>query len=243
MTDRAPNQRMCVGCRQKDERGALLRFVVAGDPPQVVPDVSRRSNGRGASVHPLRRCLDAAVRSGSLRRALKVEIETDADALALWAHGQYGRRLAGLLTAAHRGGRAVVGTERVRDAITAKRAVLLVVAGDAADSRDELMRSVERLGGQCLVYGDRASLGQLFKLEMVAVLAITDRELAVEVKTAAECAAAITGAGTAPDSGVSAPQGRPKAGSGGPARSRGASGPRAADATAARRARTKREAS
>jgi ribosomal protein L7Ae-like RNA K-turn-binding protein len=233
MTVRAPSQRMCVGCRQKDERGALLRFVVAGDPPQVVPDVSRRSDGRGASVHPLRRCLDA----------LKVEFETDADALALWAHGQYGRRLAGLLTAAHRGGRAVIGTERVRDAIAAKRAVLLVVAGDAADNRDELMRSVERLGGQCLVYGDRASLGALFGREMVAVLAITDRELAVEVKTAAECAAAITGAGSAHDSGVSAPQGRPKPGAGGPARSRGASGPRAADATAARRARTKREVS
>lgn len=234
---------MCVGCRQKDERGALLRFVVAGDPPQVVPDVSRRSNGRGASVHPLRRCLDAAVRNGALRRALKVEIETDADALAAWAHGQYGRRLAGLLTAAHRGGRAVVGTERVRDAIAGRRAVLLVVAGDAAENRDELMRSVERLGGQCLVYGDRASLGKLFGREMVAVLAITDRELAEEVKSAAECAAAMNNAGAADESGAAAKKGRPSATPSAPARSRGTGGARAADATAARRARTKREAS
>src|SRR5262245_30183686 len=102
MTARAPSQRMCVGCRQKDERGALLRFVVAGDPPQVVPDVSRRGDGRGASVHPLRRCLDQAVRNGALQRALKVQIDADPEALATWARGQYDRRLAGLLTAAQR---------------------------------------------------------------------------------------------------------------------------------------------
>ena len=88
----------------------------------------------------------------------------------------------------------MVGTERVRDAIAAKRAVLLVVAGDAAESRDELMRSVERLGGQCLVYGDRASLGALFEREMVAVLAITDRARgmktsAVSCEIPARCAA------------------------------------------------------
>jgi uncharacterized protein len=193
MSARDEIARMCVGCRQKDDRGALLRFVVAGDPPQVVPDVSRRTAGRGASVHPRRRCLDAAVRSGALRRALRAELATNADDLALWASGQYGRRLDGLIAAAYRSGRAAVGTERVRDAIASKRAVLLIVAADATENRQELMRAAERIGGSCLVHGDKASLGRLFGREIVAVAAITDRNIADELQTAARCAADIAG--------------------------------------------------
>jgi predicted RNA-binding protein YlxR (DUF448 family)/ribosomal protein L30E len=186
--------RMCVGCRERADRGALLRFVVAGDPPQIVPDVSRRADGRGASVHPRRRCLDAAIRSGALRRALRADLVSSADELAQWASGQYGRRLEGLLAAAHRSGRAAVGTERVRDAIADKRAVVLVVAGDATENRQELMRAAERLGGSCLIHGDKASLGRIFGRETVAVAAITDRGIADELQSAARCAAEIAGA-------------------------------------------------
>jgi predicted RNA-binding protein YlxR (DUF448 family)/ribosomal protein L7Ae-like RNA K-turn-binding protein len=193
MSARDEIARTCVGCRQRDDRGALLRFVVAGDPPQAVPDVSRRATGRGASVHPRRRCIDAAVRSGALRRALRAELVTNADELVLWASGQYGRRVDGLLTAAYRSGAAVIGTERVRDVIAAKRAAVLVVAGDATENRQELMRAAERLGGSCLVHGDKASLGRLFGRETVAVVAIVDRDIATELQNAARCAAEIAG--------------------------------------------------
>jgi predicted RNA-binding protein YlxR (DUF448 family)/ribosomal protein L7Ae-like RNA K-turn-binding protein len=196
MTAREQRVRMCVGCRQKDGREALLRFVAAGHPPQVVPDVSRRASGRGASVHPRRRCIDAAVRNGALSRALHVAVDGDAGELADWALGQYSRRLDGLLVAAHRSGRAAVGTERVRDAIAEKRAAVLIVAADATENRQELMRSAERLGGGCVVHGDKASLGRLFGRETVAVAAITDRDLAEELRTAARCAAEIAGAAT-----------------------------------------------
>src|SRR4051795_10568760 len=95
--------RTCVGCRQTDERAALLRFVLAGDPPQIVPDLPRRAGGRGVSVHPRRPCLDAAVRNGALRRAFKTELPAlNAEDLARWASGQYARRLDGLLHAAYR---------------------------------------------------------------------------------------------------------------------------------------------
>jgi predicted RNA-binding protein YlxR (DUF448 family)/ribosomal protein L30E len=199
---------MCVGCRQKDDRGALLRFVVAGDPPQLVPDVSRRESGRGASVHARKRCLDAAVRNGALHRALRVSAPADADTLAQWAHGQYSRRLSGLLTAAKRAGHALIGHERAREAIAARRALLLVVAGDATENREELMQAAARLGGSCIVHGDRSSLGALFGRELVAVVAITDPDLAQEVQSAAECAASITGASEAPSTSVAkAPRG------------------------------------
>lgn len=183
---------MCVGCRQKDDRGALMRFVVAGAPPQIVPDVSRRASGRGASVHPRRRCIDAAVRSGALRRALRAELATNADDLAKWALGQYDRKLAALLAAAQRGGHAALGTERVREAMEARRVAMLVIAGDAIESRQELMRAAERLGAACLVHGDKTSLGRLFGRETVAVAAVTDRALASELQSAARCAAEIS---------------------------------------------------
>jgi predicted RNA-binding protein YlxR (DUF448 family)/ribosomal protein L30E len=183
--------RTCVGCRQQDDRTALLRFVVAGDPPQLVPDLPRRSSGRGVSVHPRRQCLDAAVKNGGLRRGIKHEtaFAVNADDLARWAAGQYARKLEGLIGAAHRSGHAIVGTERVRDAITARRTSLIVVAGDASEQRQQMMASAERLGQSCLLYGDKASLGRLFGRETVAVVAITDPNIAEEVQRAARCAA------------------------------------------------------
>jgi predicted RNA-binding protein YlxR (DUF448 family)/ribosomal protein L30E len=179
-----------VGCRQTDERAALLRFVLAGDPPQVVPDLPRRAGGRGVSVHPRRPCLDAAVRNGALRRAFKTELPAlNADDLARWASGQYARRLDGLLHAAHRSGHAAIGTERVRDAIAGRRAALLVVAGDASEQRQDMIATAERLGGHCVLYGDKAGLGRLFGRETVAVVAVTDENIAAEVQRAARCAA------------------------------------------------------
>jgi predicted RNA-binding protein YlxR (DUF448 family) len=180
--------RTCVGCRQRDERTALMRFVLAGDPPQIVPDVARRAGGRGVSVHARRHCLETAVRSGALRRGLKADVPgVNADELARWASGQYARRLNGLLLAAQRGGHAAVGTERVRDAIARRRAALLVVAGDASDAREELMAAAERLGGHCVLFGDKAGLGRLFGRETVAVVAVTDGNIAQEMQRAARC--------------------------------------------------------
>jgi predicted RNA-binding protein YlxR (DUF448 family) len=182
-------ERTCVGCRQKDGRLALLRFVLAGDPPQLVPDVPRRASGRGVSVHPRRRCLHAAARNGALSRGLRTTVVVDAEQLADWASGQYARRFEGLLRAAHRGGLAVVGTERVRDAISSQRAVLLIVAGDASARRQELVAAAQRLGRSCIVHADNVELGRLFDRETVAIAAITDSDIAEELQHAFACAA------------------------------------------------------
>jgi predicted RNA-binding protein YlxR (DUF448 family)/ribosomal protein L30E len=180
---------MCAGCRQKGERNGLLRFVLAGDPPAVVPDVRRRGAGRGVSVHPRRRCLDAAVRAGAFKRAFKRPVAPDASELAHWAESQYGRRIDGLLSSAHRAGHAVYGTDRVRDALRERQVRLLVVASDARGDREEIIRSAERLGGACLVHADRTALGALFGRESVAVAAVTDPAIAEELQVAARCVA------------------------------------------------------
>ena len=186
---RTDSQRICAGCRQHEAREELLRFVLAGDPPELVPDVRRRTGGRGVSVHPRRRCLETAVKSGALRRGLRSAGCADAATLARWAIEQYARRIEGLLGAAQRSGYAVIGQERVRDAMARREVALLIVAGDAAENREELMRSAERLGGSCLVHADKAELGRLFGRETVAVVAVTERAIAKELQHAARCAA------------------------------------------------------
>src|ERR1041385_3953917 len=99
MRRREPAIRMCVGCRRKDDRDALVRFVLAGDPPKLVADVARRARGRGASLHPSRACLSAAVRAGAFRRALKTDasLRLDADELARNACAQYALHMDRLL--------------------------------------------------------------------------------------------------------------------------------------------------
>ena len=170
--------RLCAGCRQHDERTALLRLVLAGDPPRAVPDVARGARGRGVSVHATRRCLQAAVRTGAVRRGLRSAVDSSADELAGWASGQYTRRIEGLLIAALRSGAAAVGSERVRDAIAQRRVALLLLAHDAGEGQQDLQHTAERLGGRCVLFSDKAGLGRTFGREMVAVVAITDATIA-----------------------------------------------------------------
>lgn len=187
----AEQERTCVGCKQRAERGALLRLVLAGDPPEVVPDVRRGGAGRGASVHPRRACLDAAVKSGAIRRAFKRELKTDSGQIAAWARDQYQRRIDGLIVAASRSGRAVAGTERVREAIASRRVCMLIVADDAAESRSEVLDAAVRLGGSCLVHADKSHLGRLFDRDQIAVVAVTDSAIARALDEASRNAAAL----------------------------------------------------
>ncbi|WP_168626736.1 MULTISPECIES: YlxR family protein [unclassified Cryobacterium] len=67
--------RTCLGCRQRDDRSALLR-VVARDG-QVVADVAASMQGRGAWVHPTRDCIETAIRRRAFGRALRVTGDLD----------------------------------------------------------------------------------------------------------------------------------------------------------------------
>lgn len=65
--------RTCVICRQKAGRDRLLRLV-AQSGGTVVADYRRVLPGRGAWIHPAKRCLSAAKKSpGRLARALRVD--------------------------------------------------------------------------------------------------------------------------------------------------------------------------
>ena len=186
---RTDSTRACVGCRQSDAREALLRFVAAGDPPVFAPDIRRRAPGRGVSVHPRYRCVEAAVRSGALRRALDVDCTASARELSGTAAAQYQRRAHGLLLAAQRARHVALGTEAVREALAARKVQLLIVASDAEGDRRELVAAAERLGRGCLVWRNKQDLGAQFGRAQLSIVAVLDVGIASELRHVVRCAA------------------------------------------------------
>lgn len=81
--------RTCVGCRRQVFQGDVVRLALApaagepdvgqstdrrdGPPPvrQVVVDAARRIPGRGAWLHPVQECYEAAVRRKAFNRAFR----------------------------------------------------------------------------------------------------------------------------------------------------------------------------
>lgn len=183
--------RTCAGCRGIDAKAGLLRFVVAPVPPFLVPDVNDKLGGRGVSVHPTRKCLEAAVRRGGFAKVLKRAVPVGTDELARLAAEQYTRRAESLLVAARRANVIAVGTDAVREALREGKVAALVVAADAAGRREELEQSAERLGKRCVVLGTKASLGQLFGRDEVGVAAVLDAGIASALTRAAARALAL----------------------------------------------------
>ncbi|HEX5937341.1 MAG TPA: YlxR family protein [Actinomycetota bacterium] len=62
-------ERSCVGCRRRAPKAVLLR--VARTPGGVRPDPTATAPGRGAYVHRDPDCVVAALRKGTLARALR----------------------------------------------------------------------------------------------------------------------------------------------------------------------------
>ncbi|GAA2001210.1 YlxR family protein [Nakamurella flavida] len=64
-----------MGCRKREAADDLLRVVVADG--NLVPDLRQRLPGRGAWLHPARRCYDLAEHRRAFGRALKVSVPLD----------------------------------------------------------------------------------------------------------------------------------------------------------------------
>lgn len=184
--------RTCIGCRKDDNRDGLLRLVLLGDPPKVVPDIKRTSPGRGVSVHAKQRCIESAVRGKNLERAFRCDhISSSSTELIRWASEQYRRRIEGLLMAARRSRRLALGTDAVLESIREQKLELLVVSGDATKSKQELTDKVAELGQKSLVFGTKESNGKLFSRKFISILAILDTGIARQLVNAFECREAL----------------------------------------------------
>ena len=68
--------RMCVGCREMHEKRELIRIVKSAEG-MVSIDMRGRAPGRGAYICKKNDCLERAMKSRALERALEHRIEPD----------------------------------------------------------------------------------------------------------------------------------------------------------------------
>ncbi|MBQ3651666.1 MAG: YlxR family protein [Clostridia bacterium] len=62
--------RMCVACREMKPKKELIR-VVRTPEGEIVADATGRKNGRGAYLCPVEGCLNKAIKTRALERALE----------------------------------------------------------------------------------------------------------------------------------------------------------------------------
>ena len=74
MKTRKIPMRMCVGCREMQEKRSLLRIVKSPEG-MISFDRVGKAPGRGAYICKSKECLDKAVRQRQLERALETKIE------------------------------------------------------------------------------------------------------------------------------------------------------------------------
>ncbi|MEM9195373.1 MAG: DUF448 domain-containing protein [Myxococcota bacterium] len=184
-------ERTCVGCRTTDAPSALLRFVFSPSGDRLAPDIMRRLPGRGASVHPRRGCLEMAANRGGFARAFRRPVSVDANLLVSMAAEQYQRRAEGLLGAAQRSRKLVLGAGAIREELRRSSPGIsaLVVAEDAQNRRDEFWAQAGRLGRACVVFGNKQRLGALFGRPELAVVGVTDGKMASELARVVQCLA------------------------------------------------------
>jgi hypothetical protein len=68
--------RTCVGCREKQPKGRLIRIVRTPEGPVVV-DEAGKARGRGAYLCRKPACWEAALKRGSLNRALRTSLQPE----------------------------------------------------------------------------------------------------------------------------------------------------------------------
>jgi len=87
--------RRCLGCRRNDNKDALLRVVAVG--ASCVVDREGVLPGRGAYVHPTRKCILNSLRRNVWPTALKKASELDLSELENWeataSHTEMAERL------------------------------------------------------------------------------------------------------------------------------------------------------
>ncbi len=187
----APPVRTCVGCGEEATQASLVRLVLTEDAEYpVAVDLVGKAFGRGAWVHPAPSCLAGAAKRG-LARSFKAQVKVQPEALVAQLAVAGGRRLTGLLLAAHRSRKLAVGADAVTDAVQRGEAQLVWLAEDAAAASRLSAVGLARQADELVEWGTKAQLGAALGRAEAAIVAVLDARLASAVRTAVAIACVV----------------------------------------------------
>jgi predicted RNA-binding protein YlxR (DUF448 family) len=141
MKERDEPERRCIVTRVVQPRAGLIRFV-AGPDDVVVPDLAGKLPGRGMWVSADRAALGQAAAKGHFARAAKRQVKAPAD-LAERVEELLAARVVDLVAMARKAGQAVAGLEKVKAALVAGEARLLLQAADGSSRERAQLRPPE----------------------------------------------------------------------------------------------------
>jgi predicted RNA-binding protein YlxR (DUF448 family) len=164
--------RTCAGCRTVTDPGELVRAVL-GPSGEAVPDLSGSGFGRGAWVHPHPDCLEKALPRG-FSKSMKNGVHTSVAEFSAALRAQAERRAYSLIGAAFRARKAAAGSTAVRDAFTAGRVALVLIASDARAAAETPWVDALVKSGKARGFGSKELLGRAIGRPDTGVIAILD---------------------------------------------------------------------
>jgi uncharacterized protein len=172
---KATPERSCVACRKANDKGSLLRFVLAPDGI-VVPDLQQKLPGRGVYTCMKRACVQGAAQKKQFNRGFKTEVAPlDAGELARQVGEKLESRIASYISLANKGGKVVSGSDQVMERLKQGGAGILFVATDISVDIGEKFRGVAKLKGvRCMALFTKEQLGGLIGKELRSVLVILE---------------------------------------------------------------------
>ncbi|MGY6635303.1 MAG: RNA-binding protein [Alkalilacustris sp.] len=188
--DRDGPERRCIVSGLSQPAGGLIRFVV-GPEGGIVPDVAGKLPGRGIWVAADRGALHKAVARKLFSRAARTQV-TVPEALVTLLETQLTQRLVELISLARRGGDAVCGYEKVREALMKGQAAVLVQAHDGSVRERARLRPPLEGHGPVTVLG-ATELGLAFGRDRVIHAALAAGGLASRVVDEARRLAGVRG--------------------------------------------------
>lgn len=169
----SPSLRRCIVTGLSQPPEGLIRFVVAPDG-MVTPDLARRLPGRGLWLGAQRALVEQAVARKAFARAARRAVDVPADLPALLERLARQRALE-TLSLARRGGQAVAGLERVRQARGSIGLMLL-----ARDAGRDARAKVGGLAGDAPIVTalEAGELGSAFGRDEAVFVAVSPGRLA-----------------------------------------------------------------
>ena len=136
--DREMAERRCIATGDSQPKAGLIRFVIGPDKV-VVPDIAGKLPGRGIWVAADRGALQKAVAKKLFSRAAKTQV-TSPDSLLADVETLLAKHLIALISLARKGGTAITGFEKVKDASVAGSVAVLLQAWDGSAAQKGKIR-------------------------------------------------------------------------------------------------------